>query len=934
MPILYALKHFMRSWKLFLALFVGIVLASAFFAGIDIKANVTARKALDQELSQIYADYELSQPDLNSTKLAAIRDKALEINGVLGAEIISRSYLGSMTLLSENGTFEYIAATVSSIDEDSRVYGGWLNKPSGGIGENETYVLENSPLGAKVKIGDFIAVNFSLAGRYEDVSFVPLTLEVKGFAALSDDAYSIASGYGQWIGPVFSGPQGYSGMMGRSDLLLVSWNKTMAKIHDISTGMYLQPTILVYVNREALISAWDVQTSISNVEAVKNDIQNKIATELGVSTLFYDALQQRLQTYLNTSMTIRFSFTRVSLPIFFVAWYMGTTVSDVSFNLRRREIGLLSTKGFSRGQILRMFLTETFLIGFVGGLLGVLVGFLLNPLFTQFSMDYAFNLQMISPYTVIFTVAFGVIIALLSTFSSARRASHLPTVDALREYMPVDTMRAYRKRLTWLALILGAYKIGVFAAGINMTQTLSRAMFAGGNFIITLLVGIWIAVDSVLNYVGPLLFFWGFTKLFIQGSLEFQALTTRLAKFLGDLGALATKNVRRNPARAAAMAFLIALIVGYSFQVTGQLASEHDFAVRQTYAQVGSDISVNLASANNASHTLGVIMTNVSDSVKNATIETSFSGQAPSGNSVTLKAVEPDSWLKTAYYEGGWFSGADAAAAFNLLRTKNDTIVIERSVARRYSLDIGGFISIEFGSMDGKTQKLEIVGFFGPDQSTDQSGVFYTGFYWSYVSNAIWEEARNYTGSSSRILIKLKDGVNSTNIAETLRKIGDPNISYVQSFSEQWEQSQSNIVTLGSLDVQRLGIVFAVLAASVGTALVSTVSLKERSREAAIMSVKGLSYKQLLVMFLAENTAIVVFSLVLGAVVGMITLNGNLAALDTMNADLVRHNLVFPLDTTLMLVSCAGLILAATIVPILIMTRNCVTNLERMVRLR
>jgi ABC-type antimicrobial peptide transport system permease subunit len=934
MPILYALKHFMRSWKLFLALFVGIVLASAFFAGIDIKANVTARKALDQELSQIYADYELSQPDLNSTKLAAIRDKALEINGVLGAEIISRSYLGSMTLLSENGTFEYIAATVSSIDENSRVYDGWLNKPSGGIGENETYVLENSPLGAKVKIGDVIAVNFSLAGRYEDVSFLPLTLEVKGFAALSDDAYSIASGYGQWIGPVFSGPQGYSGIMGRSDLLLVSWNKTMAKIHDISTGMYLQPTILVYVNRQALISAWDVQTSISNVEAVKNDIQNKIATELGFSTLFYDALQQRLQTYLNTSITIRFSFTLVSLPIFFVAWYMGTTVSDVSFNLRRREIGLLSTKGFSRGQILRIFLTETFLIGFVGGLLGVLVGFLLNPLFTQFSMDYAFNLQMISPYTVIFTVAFGVIIALLSTFSSARRASQLPTVDALREYMPVDTMRAYRKRLTWLALILGAYKIGVFAAGINMTQTLSRAMFAGGNFIITLLVGIWIAVDSVLNYVGPLLFFWGFTKLFIQGSLEFQALTTRLAKFLGDLGALATKNVRRNPARAAAMAFLIALIVGYSFQVTGQLASEHDFAVRQTYAQVGSDISVNLASANNASHTLGVIMTNVSDSVKNATIETSFSGQAPSGNSVTLKAVEPDSWLKTAYYEGGWFSGADAAAAFNLLRTKNDTIVIERSVARRYSLDIGGFISIEFGSMDGKTQKLEIVGFFGPDQSTDQSGAFYTGFYWSYVSNAIWEEARNYTGSSSRILIKLKDGVNSTNIAETLRKIGEPNISYVQSFSEQWEQSQSNIVTLGSLDVQRLGIVFAVLAASVGTALVSTVSLKERSREAAIMSVKGLSYKQLLVMFLAENMAIVVFSLVLGAVVGMITLNGNLAALDTMNADLVRHNLVFPLDTTLMLVSCAGLILASTIVPILIMTRNYVTNLERMVRLR
>jgi len=922
----------MRSWKLFLALFVGIVLASAFFAGIDIKANMTARMALDQELSQVYADYQISQYDLNSTRLAALRDKVLEVNDVSGAEIISRSYLGSLNLLSDNGTSEYFSATVSSIDDDSRVYSGWLNKPSEGIGENETYVLEGSQLGSKVKVGDVIAINFSIMGEF---SSVYLELKVKGVATLSDEAYAIASGYGQWIGPIFAGSQGYSELVSRSDLLLVSWNRTMTRISDVISRMYaVQPSVLVYLNREALINPWDIQSSLNNVEAVKKSIQNKIATELGFSVNLQDNLQQRLQIFLMTSTIIRFSFTVVSLPIFFMAWYMGTTVSDVSFNLRRREIGLLSTKGFSRSQILRIFLTETFLIGFIGGLLGVLLGFLLNPVFTQFSMDYAFSLQVISPYTIVFTVAFGVIIALLSTFTSARRASQLPTVDALREYIPVDTTKAYRKKLTWFALILGAYKIGVFAAGIDMSQVLSRVMFAGGNFIITLLVGIWTAVDFVLNYIGPLLFFWGFTKLFIQGSIEFQALVTRAAKFLGDLGALATKNVRRNPARAAAIAFLIAFIIGYSFQVTGQLASEHDFAVRTAYEQIGSDISVTLTFTDNATQTLGVIMTNVSDSVENATIETSFSGQTPSGMRVALKAVEPDSWLKTAYYEGGWFSGSDVAAAFNLLKTKNNTIILERSVARQYSLGVGGYISIEYGYMSGKTQKFEVVGFFGPDQSTDQSRVFFTSSYWSYVSDVIWEEARDYTSSSSRILIKLKDGVNGTNVADTIRKIGEPNISYVQSFAEQWEQSQSDVMTMGSLDVQRLGIVFAVLAASVGTALVSTVSLKERSREAAIMSVKGLSYKQLLVVFLAENMAIVVFSLVLGAVVGIIALNGYLVAKDTMNAGLIRHNMVFPLDTTLMLVSCVGLILASTIVPILIMARSYVTNLERMVRLR
>jgi len=53
-------------------------------------------------------------------------------------------------------------------------------------------------------------------------------------------------------------------------------------------------------------------------------------------------------------------------------------VSDVSFNLRRREIGLLSTKGLSSGQIQRMFFTEALLIGLVGGLAGVVGGALLN----------------------------------------------------------------------------------------------------------------------------------------------------------------------------------------------------------------------------------------------------------------------------------------------------------------------------------------------------------------------------------------------------------------------------------------------------------------------------------------------------------------------------------------------------------------------------
>jgi ABC-type antimicrobial peptide transport system permease subunit len=156
----------------------------------------------------------------------------------------------------------------------------------------------------------------------------------------------------------------------------------------------------------------------------------------------------------------------------------------------------------------------------------------------------------------------------------------------------------------------------------------------------------------------------------------------------------------------------------------------------------------------------------------------------------------------------------------------------------------------------------------------------------------------------------------------------------VQSFTEEWEKAQSNAMIVSVLDVQRLGIIFAVLAASVGTALISSVSMKERSREATIMSVRGLSFKQLVIMFLTENLALVTFSVFLGVFVGFVIVYGNISSSNAAAFDLIRRHLALPPDAALTLVACVTLIFASTILPIVIMSRRYVTKLERMVRLR
>jgi ABC-type antimicrobial peptide transport system permease subunit len=922
MPILYAIKHLFRSWKLFIALLIGIILAATFFAGIDIKANDTVKQAIDQQLSSVYVDMTADVSSLSAEGMIGKETAILSVQGVTRSEVISAAWQPVLLPSQTYANYSEIVRIVG-IMNDSSVYDGWLNRPSEELGENETYVSSTAFFTDNVNIGDKLSIVFNVYSSSTGQSvLVPLDLTVRGFAELNSRSTSIVMGvYNSYYTYVF--PEN------RGSFLILNWQKTMRRIidriYDVNSNSYsMISTALISVDRDSLIAPWDIGTSITNL----NQLSNRIGYVSGVSV--QNNLQNTLQNFQFQSMTIRLAFTVVSLPIFFVAWYMGTTVSDVSFNLRRREIGLLLTKGFSRGQILSIFITETLLLGLIGGLIGVFVGFLLIPLFTQFSTANLFNTNLISPYTLVLTAVFGVTIALFSTYSSARRASRLATVDALREYLPIEEEKAYRKRLPWLAFILGTYKIVVFALGVNMSTLLMNVVFSSGNFIIGLLVVIFVALDAVLNFIGPLLFFWGFTKLFIQSSLKFQELATRAARFLGDLGALATKNVRRNPTRSAKIAFLIALIIGYSVQVTGQLASNSDYNIRSIYSQVGGDIAISVSNVSKAPTILNEVLTNLSASIKDSTTEYSFYGS--SNRMIGLTAVDPNSWRRTAYYEDSWFSSTDLNSAFNNLDS-NGSIILDLSFAKDFGPKIGENITIAVGNA---VKEAKIVGFFGVKSSDGLSVLYPNAFsqYPSFVSLGFYQEISQEASASAKVLLKLESGVNGTNVAINIRALEGNAVANVDSFAERWKSSQGDVVSMSGLDVQRLGVVFAFLAASVGIALISTVSMRERSREATIMSVRGLSYKQLTLMFLTENLALVSFSVVLGLVVGVIVTNGSIASTNSFAFSIPQHRLVLPLDMGILLFSCITLVFVATILPILIMSRDYVTKLERMVRLR
>lgn len=953
MPIKYAIKHVFRSWHLFIALLIGIVLATAFFAGINTKANITTQQVLDQQLDTVYKDMEINAQQFNLTQIATIEKQLSQNQRISGFEAITRANVQAFynhTVTNESAT---LYSSIVGIQDSSRVYDGWTNKPVQGLAANETYIVENvytknsgQPL---PHVGDVVQLNFT---RRENNSIIimPVNLTVAGYAVLNDQANSLLSSYGNvFITPTRIGKTGQSVYFqdGSSsvimplgqDTLIVNWDKTVKPLLEIPNATTFDGSSFnIYINRGNLISAWDIPASINNVQILQNDLTNQLTSAVNMPITMQNYLENTLQSFSYIASNLQVNFVIVSIPIFFIAWYVGTTVSDVSFSTRRREIGLLSTKGFSNGQISRIFLSETLFIGLVGSLIGLVIGYLLAPLITELPVADAYNLQRINIWTIIFTVAFGLTMTFISTFWASRKASKISTAGAIKEYLPPDTQRSIWGKLAWIALILGTYKIAIFISGVNVSQQLSSVIYSGNNVFLQILGGVFIAFDGILTYVGPVLFLWGLAKVLVQGSAKFQELSTRASRFLGDIGKIATKNVRRNPGRTAAIAFLIALILAYSIMVTGQLASERDYDVRSVYYNVGADVTAQIANVSQSQTILNYITANITG-IKSATLEYDLSMQtALQQNYMSIKAVDPQAYLNCAYYEPQWFSGVNVNTAFSQLAADNNTIILERGLASSLNLTVGQNIAVSFTNENGTiTKTLRVVGFFGSDQNSQNSGSFriYWSMYWSYVPQGFYQEiSRNFTTASSMVLGKLNSGANGTEVSNKIMNAGLM-VSSTNSFDQQWRTSKTDATTLGNLEVQQLGLVFAVLSASVGVALVSIMTMRERNREATIMSVKGLSYKQLVIMFLTENIAVLIFATFLGIFTGSVIYYGNTTSSNAMiQGTLVTHRIIFPTNSILTLVAFVIMIFAATIIPIIIIARKYVTNLERMVRLR
>ncbi|WP_238008075.1 FtsX-like permease family protein [Dactylosporangium sp. AC04546] len=121
----------------------------------------------------------------------------------------------------------------------------------------------------------------------------------------------------------------------------------------------------------------------------------------------------------------------------FVAVFVVASTCAFSAAQRRREIGLLRAIGATPGQVRRLLLAEVLLVALGAGVLGAIGGALLAPLlegpFVAVGLEPAGFRVGLSWWAMAAALVAGLVVAAIGVWLSARRASRVPALDALRE---------------------------------------------------------------------------------------------------------------------------------------------------------------------------------------------------------------------------------------------------------------------------------------------------------------------------------------------------------------------------------------------------------------------------------------------------------------------------------------------------------------------
>ena len=557
------------------------------------------------------------------------------------------------------------------------------------------------------------------------------------------------------------------------------------------------------------------------------DAINQIAKVVPANTVVItsDVLKRESEEEIDTQL----GFVNVFLLVFvFIALFVGSFVIANTFAMtvrqRMKQFAMLRAIGTKPGGIFFLVLVQAVVIGFLGSLLGLVLGngLLLGVGALFQSLGLTLDTPTMSSQIMMIGIIVGILVTICGAFMSARKAALTNPLEVLR-----DAQGGERSTYTWRNFLgLGALVLGVIL------------LIAGASAGDTTLIGI----AAVLVIFGVL------------GALAFMAepvinVGSKLLRPFGKAETnLAVGNILRNRSRTAATAG--ALLIGVALVAAGSMLS------RSVEAGSTSVISNNLKSdlvvyATNGSYVPRDEITRIKDVDKVAGVSSMYINQAAvtfDGETTTQSILLVDTNMKDyraeTVIEGDADALADGKVVINRLRLPTDG---------KDKYKVGD--ELTYQTAYGK--KVAKVGAIVEAPALNLTMILPA----TWINDLSPDLHDPFT-----IDVKVEDDADVQAVKQDINNLFDKDSEYKANDPE--EINGQNGQQLNTI----LGVLYALIGLSVITAIVGIVntlalSVMDRTREIGMSQAIGMRRREVLRMIVFEG----LLTTLLGVVVGLIT---------------------------------------------------------------
>ncbi len=569
-----------------------------------------------------------------------------------------------------------------------------------------------------------------------------------------------------------------------------------------------------------------------------DDLKQRIEAEMPAG-ITVERPERRGAGLENTFSSMHLGLTVMSFLAFTVCAFLIFNSFAISVNQRWKEIGVLRAIGVTRGGIQLMFLTEAAIVGVIGSIIGVGVGFLLAKASIGIVLNVSVTLYgaAASPDALVFNYAFaaeaiiaGVIVSILAAWLPARAAARLDPVAALHDI----ENRTSKDVAGYPRLAAGVLML---AAGLLLTAFSTPTVGLNIQLFYTLLI-----------QAGMILLL---PKFIEWGSL---ALRPFMNYFFGVEGLIAVETLIKAPRRTAST--VGALMIGLAFVYsTGAFVVSQKAAVdRELDRSLDVDILVtsskqlqatsNHFSPATAERIMSLPGVELADTLRISSVN--FGGDKVSLLSHDMKAYFA---ISPKLLEVGDPQTAEAKMA------NGKGVLISNNLAYRDNLKMGDVLKID--SPNG-TLELPVVGLLSYYRSEKGTIIMDRSLFQKY-----WNDT-----DADDILINLKPGIDPVKFKQSVAAaIGGEQDAFIYTHDEFKKWVDGVIDQFFALFY--LQMVIAIFVAALGLVNTMVISVDERRRELGIFRAIGGLRRQVMKMVLLEAVAISLIGLAAGAVTGL-----------------------------------------------------------------